>query len=81
MTNREYMINLLIDGIETNGADFKRMYIDDGGASEEAMIYYNVSCPYFVGDKRGHCDRNSCKPNRKTCVDCKFEWLDSEVDE
>lgn len=79
MTNREYMINLLLDGFEANGADFKRIHIDDDGASEEAMICYNVSCPYFVGDKRCHC--NGCESNRETCVECKSEWLDSEVDE
>lgn len=79
MTNREYMINLLLDGLEANGADFKRIHIDDGGSREEAMIYYNVNCPYSVGDKRSHC--KGCEHNRERCVECKSEWLDSEVDE
>lgn len=39
MTNREYMINLLLDGLESR---LNRVSIDDGGASEEAMIYYKT---------------------------------------
>lgn len=31
MTNREYMINLLLDGLESR---LNRVSIDDGGASE-----------------------------------------------
>ena len=45
MTNREYMINLLLDGLESR---LNRVSIDDGGASEEAMIYYNINCPYYA---------------------------------
>lgn len=52
MTNREYMINLLLDGLESR---LNRVSIDDGGASEEAMIYYNINCPYYAGDKRAYC--------------------------
>lgn len=52
MTNREYMINLLLDGLESR---LNRVSIDDDGASEEAMIYYNINCPYYVGDKRAYC--------------------------
>lgn len=37
MTNREYMINLLLNGLESR---LNRVSIDDDGASEEAMIYY-----------------------------------------
>lgn len=40
MTNREYMINLLLDGLESR---LNRVSIDDGGASEEAMIYSDLS--------------------------------------
>lgn len=69
MTNREYMIALLTD------ADF----IDDGRASEEAMIFYNINCPYFYGDERCHC--NDREITRDLCVACKSEWLDNEVDE
>lgn len=79
MTNRDYMLNLLLDGLEANGEDFQRIHIDDGGASEEAMIYYNVNCPYYMGDERCHC--KGIEPNRDICVECKSEWLDNEVDE
>lgn len=79
MTNREYMINLLLDGLESR---FNRVSIDDGGASEEAMIYYNISCPYYVGDKRAYCRKEgSLAPSREVCVDCKAHWLEQEVDE
>ena len=52
MTNREYMINLLLNGLESR---LNRVSIDDDGASEEAMIYYNINCPYYVGDKMAYC--------------------------
>lgn len=68
MTNREYMIALL-----KNWA-----FVDDGGASYEAMVYYNVACPYAVGDKRAVCRE---KPmDRENCYRCKEAWLDDEVD-
>lgn len=83
-TNREMMISLLLDGAENRNKTLKRALalsklIDDGGASEEAMIYYNIKCPY--------CDEKNCKlkkdevPNRKTCVMCKVEWLDRKADD
>ena len=75
MTNREYMVGLLNDWA----------FIDDGGASYEAMVNYNVSCPYFCGDERALCYENGNQKdelvNRDNCVACKEQWLDSEVDE
>lgn len=74
MTNREYMIEQLSDP----------NCFDDGGASYEAMIYYNINCPYSVNDKRGHCYGSTSKDmgiNRTNCFECKEEWLDQEVDE
>lgn len=71
MTNREYMIGLLQN----------ESFIDDGGASYEAMIYYNINCPYFDGDERALCHKEYNDINRETCVNCKEKWLDSEVDE
>lgn len=72
MTNREYIVNLLTD----------ENFIDDGGASWEAMIYYNISCPYRCGDEEAHC--NGLKPlediPRDMCSECKAEWLEMEVD-
>lgn len=70
MTNKEYMITLLSNP----------NFIDDGGASYEAMIYYNVNCPYYDGDKRALCHEDYAI-NRETCVECKEKWLDSELDE
>ena len=79
MTNREYMINLLLDVLESR---LNRVSIDDGGASEEAMIYYNINCPYYAGDKRAYCRKEgSLVSSREVCVDCKAHWLEQEVDE
>ena len=79
MTNREYMINLLLDGLESR---LNRVSIDDAGASEEAMIYYNIKCPYYVGDKRAYCQKEGgLAPSREVCVACKTHWLEQEVDE
>ena len=78
MTNREYIINLLLDGLE-NEADFKRVSIDDGFASYEAMVYYNIECPYYVGDERCHC--NSYELQREIGYGCKENWLNSEVEQ
>lgn len=83
MTNQEYLIAALNDEF------------DDGGASWEACIHYNIECPYFEGDRRCHCYpdeyRNGTWDNvkfkdtkeltRDLCVECKVEWLESEVDE
>jgi len=70
MTNRECMIGLLSDNT----------FIDDGGASEEALIFYNISCPYCDGDRRAACHEDYNAINWHTCIRCKTEWLDSEVD-
>ena len=83
-TNREMMIALLLDGAEDKEKTLKRALalsklIDDGGASEEAMIHYNIDCPYH--------NEKDCKlkkgenPNRNTCVMCKAQWLDRKVDD
>lgn len=83
MTNQEMLIAAL------NGE------IDDGGASWESWIHYHINCPYFDGDRRCHCypeeyrkgeiDRVKFKDEkeatRELCVECKAEWLESEVDE
>lgn len=74
MTNREYIIKQLDNP----------NYFDDGGASYEAMVYYNINCPYVCTDKRAHCYGNHGADmgiNRGNCFKCKEEWLDQEVDE
>lgn len=83
ITNAEYMINLLMDFLDGNDIEFRRISIDDGGASEESMIYYNVACPYFDGDERCECMDTGPdeKPTREMCSECKYKWLASEVDE
>lgn len=71
MTNREYMVSLLSDDGQ----------IDDGYASYEAMVHYNIKCPYFSGDKRAHChNKDDDFINRDNCYYCKEEWLDRKVD-
>lgn len=69
MKNRECLIAQLSD----------ENFIDDSGASYEAMIYYNICCPYFHGDKRALCHKKEA--NRDLCFKCKQKWLDSEVEE
>jgi hypothetical protein len=66
MTNRDMMIMTL------------KGEFDDYGA-EEANIYYYIDCPYVCGDKR--CECKSEKVTRELCIECKYKWLDSEVDE
>lgn len=70
MTNREYMAKQLSD------PDF----IDDGGASYESMVLYNIACPYFHGDTRSHC-KGQIRTTQNMCTECKLEWLEMEVDE
>lgn len=81
MTNKEYMINLLLDGLESIGGHLTRVQFDDNDGTEEAMIYYNISCPYHVGDERAYCRKNSLESSRELCTDCKTHWLEQEVDE
>lgn len=47
MTNQEYLIAALNDEI------------DDGGAAREAVIHYNIACPYTLGDKRALCRKGA----------------------
>lgn len=68
MTNREMMIKAL------------KGEFDDWGA-EEAVIYYNVNCPYFVSDSRCKCENDDKEPSREICSECKYKWLEMEVDE
>jgi hypothetical protein len=65
VTNLEYLIACLRDEI------------DDGGASYEAAVHYNIACPHFCGEKVLPCDNE--EPSRKLCVPCKMKWLKQEV--
>lgn len=79
MTNREYIINLLLDGLG-NEADSKHVSSYDDGASYEAMVYYSIACPYYEDDERCHCEREEAI-SREICYGCKEEWLNSEVEQ
>lgn len=71
LTNREYVIALLSDD----------NFVDDGGASYEAMVHYSVNCPYIGNDERAHCHGKDVDYiNRGNCFYCKQEWLDKTVD-
>lgn len=74
MNNKEYIVKVLSD--ESNDP------FDDGGASYEALVHYNIACPYYCGDKRAHCHNKPLGyPDREHCVACKMEWLESDVDD
>lgn len=67
MTNLEYLISVLCGEV------------DDGGASYEAVVHYNIACPHFLGERNLRCENRS--PCREICVTCKMEWLEQEVSE
>lgn len=67
MTNLEYLISVL------NGE------VDDGGASFEAVVHYNINCPHFCGEEGLPCEGQ--QPRREICVPCKMAWLEHEVSE
>ena len=71
MTNREYLGKLLSD------PDWP----DDGGASFESMVVYHVGCPYYCGNPKAHChnDDSFVIDEWGQCLECKMEWLVSEV--
>lgn len=83
ITNAEYMINLLLYLLHDNDIELHNFNIDDGGASEESMIYYNIACPYYVGDERAECKNNGPleTATREQCFKCKYDWLTNQVDE
>lgn len=68
-TNRDYIIAAL------------QGEFDDGGATEEAEIYYHIKCPYTEGDQRAECKKLGKNISWETCTECKTKWLDSEPDE
>lgn len=66
MTNLEYLLKALQDEI------------DDGGASFEAAVYYNIACPYIDICMDMPCIGKDKEPSRKLCVECKMKWLEEE---
>ena len=87
ITNAEYIVNMLMDMLRYEGMPCERVDIDDGGASIESTIYYNIDCPYGYCDERCEClpedefYKKSKNEQREICVSCKTKWLLSEVDE
>lgn len=65
MRNREYVARQLMEG---------------SGSSYEATVFYNIACPYAVGDPRAHCYKKTVTITRKRCYNCKEEWLNSYVE-
>lgn len=70
MQNREYVARQLME----------EDYVDDGGSSYEATVFYNIACPYTVGDPRAHCYNQNATMTRKRCYNCKEEWLNQPVE-
>lgn len=56
MTNMEYMIIALNDEV------------NDGGATQEAVIHYNIACPYTLGDQRALCESRTHRMSREMCA-------------
>ena len=66
MTNLEYIISALKDEI------------DDGGASYESVVFYNLACPYRSRDKCRCDDIDTYPLPWEICFECKNEWLQKE---
>lgn len=81
MKNINLLINVLMDIMEYEDLEFERIYIDDGGANEEAEVHYHINCPYFGRDERALCHNRENDIGRELCVKCKSKWLLQEVDE
>ena len=56
---------------------------DDGGATYDSVVDYNINCPYYGNDERAHCRENAPYQalTHEQCLYCKLEWLEAEVDE
>lgn len=70
-TNKDYIVACLTDSI------------DDGGASYESMVKYNIDCPYFRDVDCLNEHENNEYASRKyydACVRCKLSWLAREYD-
>lgn len=80
MKNINILTNILMDIMESEGLEFERINIDDGGATEEAEVHYHIDCPYTGRDERALCVQGK-KYCRDVCVECKIQWLLDEVDQ
>jgi hypothetical protein len=70
-TNKDYMIAALADEI------------DDGGATFDSMVEYNIDCPYT---RNSDCynehfgNEYGTKEYKEGCVKCKTAWLERAYD-
>lgn len=72
MTNREALI-LALQGEHP---------ADEGGATEESIIFQNICCPYRYNNPLCECKGNDkLVSDYWTCIRCKEKWLNSEVEE
>lgn len=70
-TNKDYLIATLTESI------------DDGGASYESVVRYNIDCPYiYNSDCLNHRENNKydTPEYRDACIRCKTEWLERLYD-
>ena len=80
ITNAEYMISVLRSILEDEKIEVHPLVRDDR-ASKEAMVYYNIKCPYRAYDKRGKCSEiKTYSPTKEQCYECKYDWLTNQVD-
>lgn len=85
-TMRTFVVMMYVDGLpqekvreELNLTEWGFRRARD--SSWEAAVHYNIACPYNVGDERALCESRCSRICRETCVKCKAQWLDAEVDE
>ena len=81
MKNINLLINALMDIMDFENEQFERIFIDDGGATEESEVHYHLKCPYFGFDERALCHNREDDIGRELCVECKRNWLLQEIDE
>lgn len=68
-TNKDYLIAVLTDSI------------DDGGASYDSVVEYNIDCPYYSDCLNEH-EENvyGTAAYREGCLRCKRSWLNRRYD-
>lgn len=54
--------------------------MEGGGTGYKETVFYNIACPYAVGDPRAHCYKKTVTITRKRCYNCKEEWLNQPVE-
>lgn len=81
MTNAEYIVNMLMDYMEDEGIEFHRQSLDDGGARMRSSIERDLVCPYACKiPPHIKCCKKLMPGYGNECLQCKYEWLLSEVE-